>query len=154
MKSLKNEQKQFVDNMSNNIPSVDLSKEIVFTDFVNRKRHFKQMSSIPTKAAPGFSQTWISPFNAKGPKVILDNKSLRPATMVAKTSKSDKDSPERDEHHKLASHHEHLTAQGDQTDRTRYAFRDKQFKASAATQKRDVPRLYSISPPNPATRSL
>jgi hypothetical protein len=57
MKSLKNEQKQFVDNMSNNIPSVDLGKDIVFTDFVTRKRHFKQMSSIPTKAVPGFNQT-------------------------------------------------------------------------------------------------
>jgi hypothetical protein len=74
--------------------------------------------------------------------------------MVAKTAKSDKGSPERDEHHKLVSHHEQLTAQGDQTDRTRYAFRDKQFKASAATQKRDVPRLYSVSPANPATRGL
>ena len=44
MKNLKNGQKQFLDNMSNNIPSVDLGKEVVFTDFVKRKKHLKQMS--------------------------------------------------------------------------------------------------------------
>jgi hypothetical protein len=77
MKNLKNEQKQFLDHMSNNIPSVDLGKEIVFTDFVNRKKHFKQMSQIPIKTISSFNQTQIGPFNGKSMKE-LENKSFKP----------------------------------------------------------------------------
>jgi hypothetical protein len=44
LKTLKNEQKPFLDHMSNNVASVDLGKEVVFTDFVRRKKHQKGQS--------------------------------------------------------------------------------------------------------------
>ena len=94
-----------------------------------------------------FNHTQVGPFFAKGMKEI-DNMSSKPRTVNVKISKSDMGSAERDEQHKVPSAHDQSTAQGDQLDSSRYAFKDKQFKASAATQKRDVQRLYSISPAN------